>query len=68
METKTKTFDAVAESRKWKESTAHETQGMSHSQVLAYFDREAVRRRFQQALERSHKQEPVGTDSSRTAN
>ena len=63
MEMKTKTFDAVAESRKWKESTAHETQGMTRGQVLAYFDREAVRRRFQQALERPRQQQAIASQS-----
>ena len=58
METKTKTFDAVAESRKWKESVGRETEGMTRGEVLAYFDPTAVRRRFQQALERSRRQEP----------
>ena len=57
METKIKTFDAVAESRRWKESTAHETQGMTRDQILAYFDREAVHRRFQEALERARERE-----------
>jgi hypothetical protein len=57
MEKKTKTFDAVGESRKWKESVARETEGMARKEVMAYFDREAVRRRFQQALECSLKQE-----------
>jgi hypothetical protein len=57
METKTKTFDAVAESRKWKEAVARETEGMTREQVVAYFDREAVRGRFQSALERSRQQE-----------
>jgi hypothetical protein len=57
METKTKSFDAVAESRKWKESTAQETEGMTREEVLAFFDREAVRRRFQQALEHSRHEE-----------
>ena len=57
METKTKAFDAVAESRKWKESVGRATEGMTREEVLAYFDREAVRRRFQQAMERSRKQE-----------
>ena len=57
METKTKTFDAVAESRKWKESVGRETEGMTREEVLAYFDREAVRRRFQEALERARQQE-----------
>ena len=57
METKTKTFEAVAESRKWKEAVARETEGMTREQVLAYFDREAVRCRFQSALEQSRQQE-----------
>jgi len=60
METKTKTFDAVAESRKWKESVARETEGMTREEVLAYFDREAVDRRFKQALERSRQQQASG--------
>jgi hypothetical protein len=59
METKTKTFDAVAESRKWKEAVARETEGMTREQVLAYFDRGAVRRRFQHALEQSRQQGPA---------
>jgi hypothetical protein len=57
METKTKTFDAVAESRKWKESVGRETEGMTREEVLAYFDPEAVHRRFQEALERARKRE-----------
>ena len=57
METKIKTSDAVAESRKWKESVGRATEGMTREEVLAYFDREAVRQRFQQALERSRLQE-----------
>jgi hypothetical protein len=57
METKTKTFDAVAESRKWKESVGRETEGMTREEVLAYFDREAVHRRFQEALERARERE-----------
>ena len=57
METKTKTFDAVAESRKWKESVARETEGMTREEVLAYFDPETVHQRFQQALERARQQE-----------
>ena len=58
METKTKTFDAVAESRQWKESVARETEGMTREEVLAYFDPKNVRRRFQQALERARHQGP----------
>ena len=57
METTTKTFDAVAESRKWKEAVARETEGMTRDEVVAYFDRDAVQRRFLRALERSGQQE-----------
>jgi hypothetical protein len=64
METKSKTFDAVADSRKWKEAVVRETEGMTREEVLAYFDREAVRRRFQGALERAGQQE---TDSTSKA-
>ncbi len=64
METTTKTFDAVAESRKWKEAVARETEGMTREQVVAYFDRGAVRRRFQEALERTRRQETVSASKS----
>jgi hypothetical protein len=57
METKNKTFDAVKESRKWKESVGRATEGMTREEVLAYFDREAVHRRFQEALERARERE-----------
>jgi hypothetical protein len=59
METTSKTFDAVAESRKWKEAVARETEGMTREQVVAYFDRDAVHRRFLSALERSGQQETI---------
>jgi hypothetical protein len=65
METTTKTFDAVAESRKWKEAVARETEGLSPEQVVAYFDREAVHRRFQDALERSREQETGSSSQSK---
>ena len=32
-------FDAVAESRKWKEAVARETAGMSAEERVAYFNR-----------------------------
>jgi hypothetical protein len=57
METTTKTFDAVAESRKWKEAVARETEGMTRDEVVAYFDRDTVNRRFLNALERTGQQE-----------
>jgi hypothetical protein len=50
MRTKAKKFDAVAESRKWKEAVAKATAGMTPEETLAYFDRAAVRRRFEAAL------------------
>ena len=53
METKTKPFDAVAESRRWKEAVARKTEGMTRAEVLAYFDREAVHQRFQESLARA---------------
>ena len=39
---KTKTFDAVAESRRWKEAVSHETEGMTREQVLAFFNKDRV--------------------------
>ncbi len=53
MRAKAKKFDAVAESRKWKEAVAKETEGMTPEETLAYFDRAAVRRRFEAALQRA---------------
>ena len=42
-------FDAVAESRKWKEAVAGETAGMSPAERMSYFRRhssvESIRRR-----------------------
>jgi len=57
MEMTTKIFDAVAESRKWKEAVARETEGMTPDEVVAYFNGDAVNHRFQSALERSGQQE-----------
>lgn len=53
MRAKMKKFDAVAESRKWKEAVAEETKGMTVEQTMAYFDRTAVRERFEAALRRA---------------
>ena len=53
MNARTKKFDAVAESRKWKEAVAKETEGMTPEQIVAYFDRAAVGRRFEAALRRT---------------
>ncbi len=38
MKTKKKTFDTVLESRRWKESVARRTAGMSRSEVLDFFN------------------------------
>jgi hypothetical protein len=53
MKARMKKFDAVAESRKWKEAVAKETAGMTPEETIAYFDRAAVRQRFQVALRRA---------------
>jgi len=50
MKARTKRFDAVAESRKWKESVAQETAGMTPEETVAYFQRGAVHCRFETAL------------------
>lgn len=38
--TKTKTFDTVLESRRWKEAVPRQTQAMNREQVLAFFNRD----------------------------
>ncbi len=53
MKARTKTFNAVAESRKWKEAVAKETEGMTPEQTIAYFYRAAVCRHFDAALHRA---------------
>jgi predicted metalloendopeptidase len=53
MKSRAKKFDAVAESRKWKEGVAKETEGMTPEETIAYFDPAAVRRRFEAALRRA---------------
>ena len=51
METKTKQFDAVAESRKWRETTSRRLDAMTPEQRLAYLHgvgercRDQIRRR-----------------------
>jgi hypothetical protein len=37
--TKTKSFDAVAQSRRWKEAVARQTERMTRGEVLAFFDK-----------------------------
>ena len=57
---KKKTFDAVAESRKWKQAVAKETEGMTQEQTIAYFDRVAVQRRFDTALRQAEQGDTTG--------
>jgi hypothetical protein len=54
MKTATKKFDAVTESRKWKEKVAAETEGLSCEDTLKFFDRQIVNERFREALERAN--------------
>lgn len=62
MKARTKTFDAVAESRKWKEAVARQTEGMTAEQTIAYFDRAAVRRRFDVALRQAEQAGKAGVN------
>ena len=40
--TKTKTFDAVTESRRWKAAVSRQTADMTREEVLAFFNKERV--------------------------
>lgn len=60
MKARTKRFDAVAESRKWKEAVARQTEGMTLAETLAYFDRQAVGHRFEAALRRAEQTGKAG--------
>jgi hypothetical protein len=42
METKNRSFDAVVESRLWKEAVGQETAGMTPAGLAVYFDKAAV--------------------------
>lgn len=65
MKARMKTFDAVAESRKWKEAVAQETKGMTPEQTIDYFDRAAVRRRFKAALQRAEQESSPGVEGGK---
>jgi len=56
MVAKTKSFDAVAESRKWREATSRKLDAMSQEQRLAYL-REATEKL--RAKMRTRRQEPA---------
>ena len=47
MASKKKTFDAVAESRRWKEAVARKTAGMTSAQLLTFFNRDQALARMQ---------------------
>ncbi len=53
MKARRKRFDAVAESRRWKEAVAKETEGMTREETVTYFDRIAVGQRFDAAPRRA---------------
>ena len=42
MATPKKKFDAVLSSRRWKETVARKTAGMTTAQVLAFFNRDKI--------------------------
>ena len=52
-------FDAVMDSRKWKETVVKETECMPAVQAVAYFDCTAVRQRFEAALSRAKTNGPM---------
>jgi hypothetical protein len=60
METKTKTFDAVAESRKWREAASQKLNAMSRAERLAYLKNLGERVRAEMRSRRGH-QPAAGT-------
>lgn len=57
MTTKTKIFDAVIESRKWKVRVAEETANMSPAEISEYFSPERTRQKIREALKRDRQQD-----------
>ncbi len=55
METKTKTFDAVEESRKWREATSHRLDAMSPEQRIAYLRQLGERYAHERAARRARR-------------
>ncbi len=57
----TRRFDAVSESRRWKEAVAHQTKGLPRDEVLAFFKKDraltALRQMRESAAESSKVQE-----------
>jgi len=62
METKTKTFDAVAESRKWREATSRKLNAMSREERLEYLRQ--VRERYAAEYASRHPESSHATPSS----
>ncbi len=62
METKTKTFDAVAESRKWREATSRKLNAMSREERLKYLRQ--VRERYAAEYAAHHAQSGHAAASS----
>ena len=54
METKTKTFDAVAESRKWREASSRKLNAMGREERLSYL--QSLGRKVRTELRRSERQ------------
>jgi hypothetical protein len=53
MAARKKKFDAVLASRRWKETVARKTAGMSARQVLAFFNRDQVLSRTRSCRKRT---------------
>jgi|688.fasta_scaffold294117_3 hypothetical protein len=62
METKTKPFDAVAESRKWREATSRKLNALSLEERLEYLRQ--VRERYAQEYAAHHPESGHATASS----
>lgn len=57
---KTKTFDAVTESRRWKAAVAQKTKSMSREQVLAFFGRDKALATLKQIRQSAPKRPKAG--------
>jgi hypothetical protein len=54
MATRKKNFDAVLASRRWKETVARKTSGMTAGQTLAFFNRDEALSRMQSGRKRAN--------------
>jgi hypothetical protein len=62
-----KAFDAVDESRRWKEAVVREAEGMTMEETKARFDRATVRRRFDTALRQAEQADEAKGKEEREA-